>query len=77
MAGGHRATRHLSLAAYVKMRGLKLMSVRRERNDKAKFIFDDPDAVFEQLRVDFANSESARHDDEVRGLKQMMNGRSS
>jgi hypothetical protein len=64
----------LSLAAYLKMKGLKLDSVKRPVSGSAQFyfIFHDPDGQFETLEVEFFNSESRKFDDEVRALKDMI-----
>ena len=70
----HRTTRNLGLAAYVKLRGLQIVSIHAERENKTRFTFSDPDEQFDSFEIDYANSEARRHDDEVRLLKQMSSG---
>ena len=65
-------TTDLGTAAYVHMRGLELLGVRRSQG-RGKFVFvlSDPDGVGEQLTVDYLNSESRKFDAAVRSLKKL------
>lgn len=68
----------LSLAAFMKMKGLDLHSMKRpsdRRSNDFHFVFSDPDGVAEDLKVEFFNSESRKFDDEVRALKEMIRTR--
>ena len=63
-------TSDIALAAYLKLRGLKLIGC--ERQDKFVFEFEDPEKQAEALALDFANSEIRRYDDEMRSLKKII-----
>lgn len=72
----YRTTRDLALAAYMMMRGLQIKKAeRRNGGGRASFSFTihDPEGQFDQLAVDFANSESQRFDSCVRTVKKLMN----
>lgn len=60
----------LSFAAYLCMRGCKLISAKKF-GKSFKFDFVKPDN-FSQLKIDFANSEVRRYDDEIRTLKRLL-----
>ena len=59
-------TSDIGVAAYIMMKGLKLISASRERNGRFKFIFDDPNNKGHQLAVDFVNSEAAKFDAHIK-----------
>ena len=66
-------TKNLSFAAYLLMKGLELHAGRLVPNGngpkKYKFTFLDPNGDGEKISLEFANSESSRHDENVRFLK--------
>jgi hypothetical protein len=74
-------TSDLAFAGYCHMRGLKIVKVEqwRARNNalEYKFIFRDPSTeekphgLWEQLLLDFANSEARKFDSSIRVLKQL------
>lgn len=69
-----RDTKDLALAAYAHMRGLKILRAvecRRGRANEYQFLFDDPAGEWDQIAVDFTNSEAIRFDNSVRGLKKL------
>lgn len=69
-----RDTRDLALAAYAHMRGLKILRAsecRKGRANEYQFLFDDPNGEWEQITVDFTNSEALQFDHSVRSLKKL------
>lgn len=63
-------TSDIALAAYLKLKGLKLIECSRE--EKFIFIFEDPENRARNLALEFANSEIRRYDDEMRSLKKVI-----
>ena len=63
-------TSDIALAAYLKLKGLKLVSCSRQ--DKFVFEFEDPEDNAEKLALDFVNSEIRKYDDEMRSLKKII-----
>lgn len=82
-----KETTDLAFAAYCHYRGLSIVKVEQWRAKKNvleyKFIFQDPptpcnvDGMWDQLHLDFANSEARKFDSSVRVLKQLGKRRSS
>jgi hypothetical protein len=70
----YRDTNELALAAYASMRGLEVVKAQRWKKERAieyKFSFKDPEGIWDQLRIDFTNSESLKFDLAVRNLKKL------
>lgn len=72
----HRDTGNLAFAGFVHMKGLKVIKARewRSKNSKAlefMFTFQDPDNNWEELHMEFANSEARNFDQSVRALKRL------
>lgn len=65
-------TSDLSIAAYLMMKGMKLINAFRGANGQFMFEFDDPDGKGLQLSIEFTNSESAVYDNHVRNLKKIL-----
>lgn len=63
-------TSDMALAAYLKLKGLKL--VLCERQDKFIFEFEDDDDIADKLALEFINSECRKFDDEMRSLKKII-----
>jgi hypothetical protein len=68
-------TSDLSLAAFLKMKGIKLTRAQKESNGKFSFEFEGAE-LCEPLSMEFANSEFAIYDANVRALKKALNARS-
>lgn len=69
-----KETNDLGFAAYAHMRGLKIVKAakwKRERAIEYQFTFDDAEEIWNQLELDFANSESLNFDSSVRTLKKL------
>jgi hypothetical protein len=66
-------TSDIALAAYFKLKGLKL--IKCGRGDKFHFIFEDSENKAEQFALDFINSDMRKYDDEMRSLKKIIYSR--
>jgi len=64
-------THDLSVAAYLKMKGAKLISASREEG-KFNFVFDGNETELSKLMLEFVNSDCAKFDHEVRNLKKLV-----
>ena len=62
-------TADIAIAAFLMMKGMKLISATRERNGRFRFEFDDPNNEADKFAVEFVNSESAKFDAHVKNLK--------
>ena len=65
-------TSDLSIAAFLMMKGLKLLSADREQSGRFLFAFDDPKNEGVQLAIEFARSDCAVYDNHVRNLKKIL-----
>lgn len=66
------STPDLSLAAYLLMKGMKLLSAEKTLSGKFNFSFSDPDSKAQKLAVDFLNSDFSDYDNHVRNLKKII-----
>ena len=53
-------TSDIAIAAFLMMKGMKLLSATRERNGRFRFEFDNSKNQADKIAVEFVNSESAR-----------------
>jgi hypothetical protein len=67
-------TTDLSLAAFLKLRGLKLLSATKEGTGRFQFVFQD-DGSADALALEFTNGEFSAYDANLRALKKMINSR--
>ncbi len=65
-------TSDIGIAAYVMMRGLKLISASRGKSGRFEFVFEDPQNQGLVLSVEYANSESAKFDAHMKNLKNIL-----
>ena len=72
MAKDYR-TSDLALAAFLKMRGRKLLSAGKLMGGKFEFVFED-DGSCGQLALEFVNGEFSAYDAQVRALKKALYG---
>ncbi len=63
-------TSDIAVAAYLKLKGLKLINCSRQ--DKFVFEFEDPNGQAGILSLEFINSEIRKYDDEMRSLKKII-----
>ena len=65
-------TSDIAIAAYLMMKGLRLINASREKTGRFKFEFDDPSNNGIKFSVEFVNSESALFDANVKNLKNIL-----
>lgn len=65
-------TSDIGIAAYVMMRGLKVVSAARGPGGRFNFVFEDPGNLGQKYSVDYINSESARFDANMKNLKNIL-----
>lgn len=69
-----RKTRDLALATYMKLKGLPVVRATRRNRHDFEFLFRDPDNRWDELTIEFVNSDCRRYDDEMRSLKKLASG---
>jgi hypothetical protein len=72
MASNYR-TSDLALAAFLKMRGRRLLSAGKLPGGKFEFSFED-DGTCASLAMEFVNGEFSTYDAQVRALKKALYG---
>ena len=65
-------TSDLSIAAYLMMKGMKLINAYRTGSGQFMFEFADPDAKGTLLAIEFTGSDCAVYDNHVRNLKKIL-----
>lgn len=65
-------TSDLSIAAYLMMKGMKLINAYRNSSGQFMFEFDDPLSEGAKFAIEFTNSELAVYDNHVRNLKKIL-----
>tara|TARA_B100000214_G_C23885318_1_gene589192 strand:+ start:309 stop:533 length:225 start_codon:yes stop_codon:yes gene_type:complete len=65
-------TNDLSIAAFLLMRGLRLLSAEKSKSGKFIFLFSDPDDKAKQLSIEFLNSDFCEYDNHVRNLRRII-----
>tara|TARA_R110001592_G_scaffold188358_4_gene433571 strand:+ start:53049 stop:53264 length:216 start_codon:yes stop_codon:yes gene_type:complete len=65
-------TSDLSIAAFLMMKGMKIINAHRSNTGQFMFEFKDPDNKGQQFAIEFTNSESAVFDNHVRNLKKIL-----
>ena len=65
-------TSDIAIAAFLMMKGMKLISATRERNGRFRFEFDNTKQEAGKYAVEFDNSESAKFDAHVKNLKNLI-----
>ena len=65
-------TSDIGIAAYVMMRGIKLIKASRGNSGRFNFVFDDPSSLGAKYAVDYVNSESAKFDAHMKNLKNIL-----
>ena len=66
------STPDLSLAAFLLMRGIKLIGAERLSSGKFNFTFSDPNDRCGILSLEFLNSEFSDYDNHIRNLKKVI-----
>jgi hypothetical protein len=65
-------TSDLALAAYITMKGLKLVSASKLPNGNFNFEIEDPDESVRSLAIEYIGSEFCEFDNKVRALKKLL-----
>ena len=65
-------TSDIAIAAYLMMKGMKLIDARRLNNGRFHFEFDDPSTKGNKLAIEYVNSESAKFDSHIKNLKNII-----
>ena len=72
MSGKIYTTSDIAIAAFLMMKGMKLLSASRERSGRFRFEFDNLKNEADKFAVEFVNSESAKFDAHVKNLKNIL-----
>lgn len=65
-------TSDLALAAFLTLKGLKLISAKRLDSGRFEFILDDTSKTAESLALAFFSSEFCEYDNKIRSLKKIL-----
>jgi hypothetical protein len=65
-------TSDLALAAYLTLKGLKLLSAQRLESGRFQFVLDDSGKIAEALSMEFFSSEFCEYDNKIRSLKKIL-----
>ena len=65
-------TSDIGIAAFIMMKGLKLIEAKRSQTGRFSFVFEDPNDQAKKLAVDYLNSESAKFDANMKNLKNIL-----
>jgi hypothetical protein len=65
-------TSDLSIAAFLMMKGMKLLDAKRASNGQFMFEFDDPQGQGVKYAIEFTSSPCAVYDNHVRNLKKIL-----
>ena len=65
-------TSDIGVAAFLQLRGCKLLVCKRADNGRFHFEFEDHDKQCEKLTFDFLNSDYCKFDNNVRNLKKIL-----
>ena len=65
-------TSDLALAAFLILKGLKLLSAKRLESGRFHFVLDDSLKTAESLSMEFFSSEFCEYDNKIRSLKKIL-----
>ena len=65
-------TSDLALAAYLTLKGLRLIRAQRLESGRFEFVLDDSEKKAETLAIDFFSSEFCEYDNKIRSLKKIL-----
>ena len=65
-------TSDIGIAAYVMMKGLKLLEAKKSASGRFSFTFEDEKDLGRSFAVDYLNSESAKFDANMKNLKNIL-----
>jgi hypothetical protein len=65
-------TSDIGIAAFIMMKGLKLIEAKRSQSGRFSFVFEDNNDLGNSYAVDYLNSESAKFDANMKNLKNIL-----
>ena len=65
-------TSDIGIAAFLQLRGIKLVECRRLETGKFHFAFEDPGSTGQVLALEFLDSDFCKFDNNVRNLKKIL-----
>ena len=65
-------TSDLALAAYITMKGLKLVSASKLPSGNFNFEIEDPDENAQSLAIEYVGSDFCQFDNKIRALKKLL-----
>ena len=65
-------TSDIGIAAFLQLRGIKLVECKRLESGKFHFAFEDPESKCQSLSLEFLDSDFCRFDNNVRNLKKIL-----
>ncbi|MHA2065509.1 MAG: DUF5659 domain-containing protein [Candidatus Thorarchaeota archaeon] len=65
-------TSDIGIAAFLQLRGIKLIECKRLETGKFHFAFEDPEQKCQMLSLEFLDSDFCRFDNNVRNLKKIL-----
>ncbi len=65
-------TSDIGIAAFIMMKGLKLIEAKRSQSGRFSFVFEDTNDLGNSYAVDYLNSESAKFDANMKNLKNIL-----
>ena len=65
-------TSDIGIAAFLQLRGIKLVQCKRLESGKFHFAFEDPEGKCQMLSLEFLDSDFCRFDNNVRNLKKIL-----
>tara|TARA_B100001564_G_C20079518_1_gene419923 strand:+ start:288 stop:500 length:213 start_codon:yes stop_codon:yes gene_type:complete len=65
-------TSDIGIAAFLQLRGIKLVQCKRLETGKFHFAFEDPEGKCQMLALEFLDSDFCRFDNNVRNLKKIL-----
>lgn len=65
-------TSDIGIAAFLQLRGIKLVECKRLETGKFHFAFEDPEKKCQALSLEFLDSDFCKFDNNVRNLKKIL-----
>ena len=65
-------TSDIGIAAFLQLRGIRLVECRRLETGKFHFAFEDPESKCQTLALEFLDSDFCKFDNNVRNLKKIL-----
>ena len=65
-------TSDIGIAAYLQLKGFKIVECKRTETGKFHFSFEDPSSLCSALSLEFLDSDFCKFDNNVRNLKKIL-----